>query len=123
MTERPDTSRPESAQRTWRVGLTGGIASGKSAVADMFAGLGVPVIDTDLIAREVVSPGSPAAQAGLEPGDTITAVGERAVERAWQLRHALGAHYAGDEVELSVSRGTERKTLTLTLGAPPGAGK
>ena len=63
MTVRADTSRPESAeQRTWRVGLTGGIASGKSAVADMFAGLGVPVIDTDRIAREIVSPGSPALE-------------------------------------------------------------
>ena len=43
-----------------RIGLTGGIASGKSVVADMFAELGVPVIDTDLIAREVVQPGQPA---------------------------------------------------------------
>ena len=43
-----------------RIGLTGGIASGKSTVADMFADLGVPVIDTDVIAREVVSPGQPA---------------------------------------------------------------
>lgn len=42
-----------------RVGLTGGIASGKSTVADMFAGLGVAIIDTDLIAREVVLPGTP----------------------------------------------------------------
>jgi len=40
--------------------LTGGIASGKTAVSDCFAGLGVPVIDTDLIAREVVEPGQPA---------------------------------------------------------------
>lgn len=63
MNMQPDTSRRESAeQRIWRVGLTGGIASGKSAVADMFARLGIPVIDTDLIAREVVSPGSPALQ-------------------------------------------------------------
>lgn len=63
MTVQADTSGPEPAeQRTWRVGLTGGIASGKSAVADMFAALGIPVIDTDLIAREVVSPGSPALQ-------------------------------------------------------------
>lgn len=45
-----------------RVGLTGGIASGKSTVADMFADLGVPVIDTDVIAREVVAPGQPALQ-------------------------------------------------------------
>lgn len=43
-----------------RVGLTGGIASGKTTVAEMFAGLGVPVIDTDVIAREVVLPGQPA---------------------------------------------------------------
>ncbi len=43
-----------------RVGLTGGIASGKSTVADMFAELGVPIIDTDLIAREVVAAGEPA---------------------------------------------------------------
>lgn len=48
--------------RPLRVGLTGGIASGKSTVADMFADLGVPVIDTDVIAREVVEPGQPALE-------------------------------------------------------------
>jgi dephospho-CoA kinase len=41
------------------VGLTGGIASGKSAVANEFAALGATVIDTDVIAREVVEPGQP----------------------------------------------------------------
>lgn len=40
------------------VALTGGIASGKTAASDAFAALGVPVIDTDLIAREVVAPGT-----------------------------------------------------------------
>jgi dephospho-CoA kinase len=45
-----------------RIGLTGGIASGKSMVAAMFAALGVPVIDTDVIAREVVQRGEPALQ-------------------------------------------------------------
>lgn len=49
-----------SAQIPLRIGLTGGIASGKSVVADMFAERGIPVIDTDLIAREVVQPGKPA---------------------------------------------------------------
>ncbi len=43
-----------------RIGLTGGIASGKSIVADMFVEMGVPVIDTDVIARELVQPGQPA---------------------------------------------------------------
>ena len=43
-----------------RIGLTGGIASGKSMVADFFAALGVTVIDTDVIARQVVAPGEAA---------------------------------------------------------------
>jgi dephospho-CoA kinase len=47
----------------FRVALTGGIASGKSTVADRFAALGVPIIDTDVIAREVVEPGQPALAA------------------------------------------------------------
>ncbi len=41
------------------VAVTGGIASGKTAVSDRFHALGVPVVDTDLIAREVVAPGQP----------------------------------------------------------------
>ena len=41
-----------------RVALTGGIASGKSTVAALFAELAVPVVDLDEIAREVVAPGS-----------------------------------------------------------------
>ena len=43
-----------------RIGLTGGIASGKSVVAAMFAELGAQIIDTDVIAREVVEPSRPA---------------------------------------------------------------
>ena len=46
-------------ERILRIGLTGGIASGKTTVARRFAGLGIPVIDTDELAREVVRPGSP----------------------------------------------------------------
>jgi dephospho-CoA kinase len=43
-----------------RIGLTGGIASGKSTVANFFAELGVPIVDTDVIARAIVAPGEPA---------------------------------------------------------------
>jgi dephospho-CoA kinase len=46
-------------RRVFRVGLTGGIASGKSTVTRLFEALGVPVIDTDVLAREVVAPGEP----------------------------------------------------------------
>jgi dephospho-CoA kinase len=44
----------------FRVALTGGIASGKTAVANAFAALGVPIIDADQVARDVVEPGTPA---------------------------------------------------------------
>ena len=45
------------------VGLTGGIGSGKSTVADLFAEQGIELVDADLIAREVVEPGQPAITA------------------------------------------------------------
>ena len=44
---------------TYVVGLTGGIGSGKSTIAELFAELGVPIIDADLVARQVVEKGSP----------------------------------------------------------------
>lgn len=57
-----------------RIGLTGGIASGKSTVADLFAEKGIPVLDTDLIAREVVLPGSEGLQRVVaEFGATVLA--------------------------------------------------
>lgn len=46
-----------------KIGLTGGIASGKTAVAKAFAALGATIIDTDAVAREVVRPGTPALAA------------------------------------------------------------
>ena len=45
---------------TYKVGLTGGVGSGKSTVAGLFAKLGTPVLDADVIARELVVPGAPA---------------------------------------------------------------
>jgi dephospho-CoA kinase len=49
-----------------RIGLTGGIGSGKSLACAMFAKLGVPVIDADVIAREIVAPGSELAERVIE---------------------------------------------------------
>jgi dephospho-CoA kinase len=45
--------------RAYRVGLTGGIASGKSTAAKFFGALGIPILDSDQIARDVVEPGQP----------------------------------------------------------------
>jgi dephospho-CoA kinase len=53
------SARSSSPTTIFRVGLTGGIASGKSTVARLFAALGVPIIDSDELAREVVAPGEP----------------------------------------------------------------
>ncbi len=47
----------------YTVALTGGIGSGKSTVADAFSRLGINVIDADIIARQVVEPGTTALQA------------------------------------------------------------
>ncbi|MBT0720111.1 dephospho-CoA kinase [Rosenbergiella collisarenosi] len=57
---------------TYIVALTGGIASGKSTVADLFAAKNIAIIDADVIAREVVEPGQPALVAMKERfGQTI----------------------------------------------------
>jgi len=51
------------ADRVRRVALTGGIATGKSHVRAQLAALGVPTIDSDLLARDVVAPGTPGLDA------------------------------------------------------------
>jgi dephospho-CoA kinase len=54
------------------VGLTGGIASGKTIISNLFAGRGVPVIDTDVISRELLKPGELAfKQVCAHFGETI----------------------------------------------------
>ena len=57
---------PTAATNIFRVGLTGGIASGKTTIADMFAALGAHIIDTDELAREVVEPGEAALESVIE---------------------------------------------------------
>ena len=59
-------------RRLFCIGLTGGIGSGKSTVAEMFAVLGVPIIDTDVIARELTQAGGAALPAIRKAfGDTV----------------------------------------------------
>ena len=67
-----------NAESGYCVALTGGIASGKSATAQRFARLGVPVFDADLIARALVAPGQPALAEIAEAfgGDIVNAAGE-----------------------------------------------
>lgn len=75
-----------------KIGLTGGIGSGKSTAADRFQQLGAPVIDADVIAREAVEPGRPAF-------DAVTA--------------AFGNEVVGDDGQL------DRKALRDMVFADP----
>jgi dephospho-CoA kinase len=68
--------------RAYRVGLTGGIASGKSTVARLFEALGVPVIDTDVLAREVVAPGQRALAQIVERFGQSVLQSDGALDRA-----------------------------------------
>jgi len=80
-----------------RIGLTGGIASGKSSVGRLLAARGLPVLDADVYAREALAPGSPGAQAVLARYGTLdrAALGRivfaDGAERRWleQLVHPL----------------------------------
>lgn len=88
-------------RRIFRVGLTGGIASGKSTVANLFAELGVPVIDTDVIAREVVVKGSPLLQSLVE------AFGEGILASDGSLdRRAMRERVFGTSIQATEARAT-----------------
>ena len=66
------------------LGITGGIATGKSTVVDVFRKAGVPIVDGDLIAREIVEPGKPALKA------LVAAFGEEILTEDRLNRKKLG---------------------------------
>lgn len=77
---------------TLRVGLTGGIASGKSTVSDLLCQLGALVIDSDQLAREVVAPGSDGLAA------IVAEFGEHLLTPVGELdRPAMGKVIFGDD--------------------------
>lgn len=80
----PSTNYPP---RMRTVALTGGIASGKSAVADRFAALGIGIVDADVVARELVEPGMPALDEVVATfGDGVLAADGRLDRRAMRAR-------------------------------------
>ena len=82
-----------------RVGLTGGVGSGKSTVAQLLAGHGAIVIDADAIAREVVEPGTPGLAAVVARfGDRVLGPGGR-LDRA--ALAAIVFHDAGELADLN----------------------
>jgi dephospho-CoA kinase len=103
-----------------RVGLTGGIGSGKSAVARLFSGWGAEVIDADVLARQVVAPGTPgfALIAELWPF-VVTAQGS--LDRA-ALSHIVFADAAArDRLTAIVHPRVREAAAALEAAAPAGA--
>jgi dephospho-CoA kinase len=104
-----------------RVGLTGGIASGKSTVSALLAELGAVVIDADRLAREVVAAGSP----GLE--QVVAAFGPDVLTADGQLdRPKVGALVFADPELLRTLEGivhplVRARSVELEQSAPAGA--
>lgn len=104
-----------------RVGLTGGVASGKSTVSTMLAGLGAIVIDADQLAREVVAPGTE----GL--AEVVEAFGEGVLTAEGALdRPAVGAIVFADEakrreLEAIIHPRVRARAAEIEAAAPEGA--
>jgi dephospho-CoA kinase len=82
-----------------RIGLTGGVASGKTTVANLFADAGAVVLDTDVVAREVVEPGESALAALVEAlGEDILGADGR-LDRALLRRRLFGDEALRQRVE------------------------
>ena len=103
------------------VGLTGGIGSGKSEVARLLAGHGAVVVDSDLLAREAVAPGTPGLAAVVaEFGPGVLA------EDGSLDRPALGRVVFADPVRRAALEGivhpyVRRRSAEIAAGAPEGA--
>jgi dephospho-CoA kinase len=85
-----------------RIGLTGGIGAGKSTVADRLRELGAMIIDADLLAREVVEPGTPGLAAVVQEFGQQVLLADGRLDRP-----ALGRLIFGDE--------TQRKRLNAIV--------
>ena len=94
--QQPPATQPQRAV----VGLTGGIATGKSTVSKRLQSFGLPVVDADVIAREVVAPGTPAL------AKIVRAFGEDILLPDGALdRPKLGAIVFNDEAQRKVLNG------------------
>ncbi len=82
-----------------RIGLTGGIGSGKSTVAGFFAALGIPVIDTDAIAHELTASGQPATREIAKAFGSDVCDAQGALNRAALRERVFRDHEARRQLE------------------------
>ena len=104
-----------------RVGLTGGVASGKSTVAAMLAELGAVVIDADAIAREVVARGTPGLDAVVAEFGTELLTVDGELDRPAMGRLVFGDEDARRRLEGIVHPLVFERYAELEASAPPGA--
>jgi len=104
-----------------RVGLTGGIGSGKSSVAARLAGLGAVVIDADRIAREVVEPGMPSLTAIRERFGPSVVSDDGILDRAGLGRIVFGDRAALRDLEAITHPAIWARTAELFAAAPDDA--
>jgi len=103
----------------FRVGLTGGIASGKSAVADELARRGALVIDADRLAREVVDPGTPElAKVAERFPDTVV---DGRLDRAKLAAVVFVNPQARRDLERIIHPAVRKRAAELEQSAPPGS--
>ena len=99
-----------------RVGLTGGIASGKSRVADELAARGAIIIDADVLAREVVEPGTPARAAIIDRfGAEVLRDGE--IDRARLAQIVFADPHAHRDLERIVHPAVRARAAELERAA------
>jgi len=89
-------------KRPLRIGLTGGIGSGKTSVSNIFSEYGVPVIDADTISHEVVQPGQPAILAIAEVFGADVVDGEGQLRRAYLRDLIFDDHAARNKLEMII---------------------
>ena len=107
-----------------RVGLTGGIASGKSTAATLLAERGALVVDADVLAREVVEPGTPGLAAVVARFGPDVLTGDGRLDRAALGRLVFGAdeeaRRARRDLESVVHPAVRARAAELEAGAAPG---
>lgn len=104
-----------------RVGLTGGIGSGKSTVSAQLASLGAVVVDADAVAREVVEPGTPALVAIADRFGPEVLAGDGSLDRPGLGRIVFGDRTALRDLEAITHPAIWARTADLVAAAPPDA--
>jgi dephospho-CoA kinase len=105
----------------FHVGLTGGIASGKSTVADLLAAHGAVIIDSDLLAREVVEPGTAGLAAVVDRFGTGVLAADGSLDRAALGRIVFADPSARADLEAIVHPLVRARAAGLAASAPAGA--